>query len=116
MNPDVLDQICDIVDSRLYRPVEPAWYVWERMLFQAAAAWEGTLSFLFPPKPLHKLGPVDASSLGYAYRLSRTEGYERNIAEVNLAVKIGRIVEGQPKPVYQPGTRESRSAKIEADE
>ena len=128
MNPDMLAQICDIVDSRLYRPVEPPWYIWERMLFRAAAAWEGTLSCLFPPKPLHELGPVDGTSLGYAYRMSRTEGYERNIAEINMAVKIepvgrtpdGKLiyaVEGEPPPPKPPrGTRESRMAKIEAGE
>jgi len=118
MNPDILAQVYDAVSSKSYLTYEPEsklWSVWERML-----------SWLFPPHELHEIGPVDGSSLGYAYRLSRTEGYERNIAEVNLAVKIepvGRTpdgepiyaVEGQAEPVYQPGTRESRMAQLKDD-
>ena len=104
MNPDVLAQVCDAVSPKPYPACEPK---------PAGSVWERTLSWLFPPHELREIGPVDSSSLGYAYRLSRTEGYERNLAEINMAVKIGCTTEGEPAPVYRPGTRESRMAELQ---
>jgi hypothetical protein len=103
MNPNTLAQICDVVESQytLFGRPKSQWSLWER-----------ALSWFFPPKELHEIGPIDKSSLGYMYRLSRTEGYERNLVEINLAVRIGKVIVGQAAPVYQRGTRESRMAKL----
>lgn len=103
MSSNTLAEICELVESEPEKTRSPQ------------SAWERLLSWLFPPAPLHKIGQVDESSMGYAYRLSRTEGYERNIAEINMAVKIGRVIEGQAKPMPKPGTREARAAWSERE-
>jgi len=81
------------------------------------------LAALFPPTTL---GRVDNTSLNYAYRMSRTAGFERNLAEVNMYVALRTyrdadgnvrpyVKEGEAKPTYVRGTRESRAARLRGE-
>ncbi len=107
----------------LERRKRVAAYARVNSIFHTESFLERLFSTFFPVK---SLGRVDNTSLNYAYRLSRTEGYERNLAEINLAVAIapvgtdekGRPVYvkvGEAKPTYVRGTRESRDAQFRGE-
>ena len=87
------------------------------LLFQAVEApttgiFERLLSYLFPPRTLSELGAVGYETFQYHYRQNRNLSHDAPIpGKYSYGARLGKVVEGEPKPVYQRGTRASRWAQ-----
>lgn len=111
VNSGTLAVICDLAESRpslLARLLE-----------------FDLLGYLFPPRSLSQLGNVNSDSVSYYERQTRSLGHDLpgkySYAATTAITCYGWTREGTPilhkegeaKPVYERGTRESRAAQVQ---
>jgi hypothetical protein len=102
MTPSLLAEICNVLNDSV-KPLPN----------QSQSLMERVLSYLFPPRGVQDLGLVGSESFEYHYRLSRIERDMTPLpGKYFYAARLGKVRVGQPAPVYERGTRESRMAQL----